>query len=104
MTPAVDRTKKSPTSPATMIPAAGRTKGSFELTGYEEPLQKVIDVIKNVVIAIFACVLFSGSCSLYSAQVPPMVDGVPLFSRVGFALSIALAVYSVKKLIKAAGK
>ncbi len=82
----------------------GRTKVSFELTGYEEPLHKLIVVIKNVVIAIFACVLFSGSCSLYSAQVPPMVDGVPLFSLVGFALSIALAVYSVKKLIKAAGK
>ena len=82
----------------------GRTKVSFELTGYEEPLQKVIDVIKNVVIAIFACVLFSGSCSLYSARVEPMIDGVPLFALIGFALSIALAVYSMKKLIKAAGK
>jgi ubiquinone biosynthesis protein len=82
----------------------GRTKVSFELTGYEEPLQKVIDVIKNVVIAIFSCVLFSGSCSLYSARVEPMIDGVPLFALIGFALSIALAVYSMKKLIKAAGK
>ena len=82
----------------------GRLKISFELTGYEEPFQVLIDVITNVVLAIFACVLFSGSCRLYSAQVPPLVDGVPLFSLAGFAMSVALAIYSVKKLIKAAGK
>ena len=82
----------------------GRLKISFELTGYEEPFQVLIDVIKNVVIAIFACVMFSGSCRLYSAQVPPLVDGIPLFSLAGFALSVALAVYSVKKLVKASGK
>ena len=82
----------------------GRTKISFELTGYEEPLQVLVDVIKNVVLAIFACVIFSGSCRVYSASVPPLVDGVPMFALAGFALSIALAVYAVKKLIKAAGK
>ena len=64
----------------------------------------LIDVIKNVVLAIFACVVFSGSCMLYSAQVPPMVDGMPLFALIGFAVSIALAIYSVKKLVKAAEK
>ena len=82
----------------------GRLKISFELTGYEEPFRVLVDVIKNIVIAVFACVLFSGSCSLYSAQVPPLVDGIPLFALAGFAVSIALAIYSVKRLVKAAGK
>lgn len=82
----------------------GRLKISFELTGYEEPLRVLIDVIKNVMIAVFACVLFSGSCRLYSAAVPPLIDGMPLFALAGFAVSIALAIYSVKQLIKAAGK
>ena len=82
----------------------GRLKISFEMTGYEEPFHVLIDVIKNVVLAIFACVMFSGSCMLYSAQVPPMVDGMPLFALIGFAVSIALAIYSVKKLVKAAEK
>ena len=82
----------------------GRLKISFELTGYEEPFHVLIDVIKNVVLAVFACVLFSGSCSLCTAAIPPLVDGISLFALVGFAVSIALAVYSVKKLIKAAGK
>ena len=82
----------------------GRLKISFELTGYEEPFHVLIDVIKNVVLAVFACVLFSGSCSLCTAAIPPLVDGISLFALAGFAVSIALAVYSVKKLIKAAGK
>ena len=82
----------------------GRLKISFELTGYEEPLHKLIEVIINIVLAIFACVLFSGSCRLCTSSIPPLIDGVPLFALAGFAVSVALAIYSVKKLIKAAGK
>ena len=80
----------------------GRLRVNVELTGYEDPFHVLIDVIINVVLALFACVLFSGSCSLYSASVEPMVDGIPLFSLIGFAVSIALAVFSVRRLIKAA--
>ena len=82
----------------------GRLKMSFEITGYEEPFRVLIGVITNVIIAIFACVLFSGSCQLYVAGIPPLIDGVPLFSLMGFAVSISLAIYSVRKLLKAAGK
>ena len=82
----------------------GRLKVSIEPTGYEEPLRVLVDVIKNIVLAIFACVIFSGSCRLYSVSAPPLIDGVPLFALAGFAISIALAIYSVKKMIKAAEK
>ena len=82
----------------------GRQKISFELTGYEEPFRILIGVITDVVLAIFACVLFSGSCRICTASIPPLIDGVPLFAIAGFAISIALALYSIKKLIKAAGK
>ena len=80
----------------------GRLKISFELTGYEEPFHVLIEVIKNVLIAIFACVIFSGSCRVYTASMPPLIDGVSLFALAGFAVSIALAIYSIRKLIKAA--
>ena len=82
----------------------GRLKISFELAGYEEPFRVLIEVITNVLIAIFACVIFSGSCRVYAAAMPPLIDGVPLFALAGFAVSIALAVYAIKKLIKAARK
>ena len=82
----------------------GRLKISFELTGYEEPFHVLIEVITNVILAIFACVLFNGSCTICTASIPPMVNGVPLFAVAGFVVSIALAIYSIQKLVKAAGK
>ena len=80
----------------------GRLKVNLEPTGIEKTLHVVIDVIINVLLAIFACVLFSGSCQLAAAMIPPLVNGVPLFSIVGFAVAIALSIFSIQKLIKIA--
>ena len=82
----------------------GRLKVSFEQTGNEKTLHVMIEVIINVLLAIFACVLFNGSCQLCAVMVPPLINGVPLFSIVGFAVTIALAIYSIQKLIKIARK
>ena len=78
----------------------GRLKVNLEPTGTEKTLHVLIEVIINVLLAIFACVLFSGSCQLATAMIPPLINGVPLFSIVGFAVTIALAIYSIQKLIK----
>ncbi len=82
----------------------GRQKVVFELSGYEEPLRLMTEMLINLVLAVFACVLFSGSCKLCGMMLPPYVEGVPLVALLGFVASIALAIYSVKKMIKAAGK
>ena len=82
----------------------GRLKVNLEPTGIEKTMHVVIDVIINVLLAIFACVLFSGSCQLAAAMIPPLVNGVPLFSIVGFAVAIALSIFSIQKLIKIARK
>ena len=82
----------------------GRLKISFELTGYEEPFRILIEVITYVVMAVFACVIFGGSCLLCTTSLPPLIDGMPLFGLIGFPTSIALGLYAVKNLIKAAGK
>ena len=80
----------------------GRLKVSIEPTGNEKTLQMLINVIVNVLMAVFASVLFNGSCQLCTAMIPPVVNGVPLFSIAGFSVSIALAIYSIQKLIKIA--
>ena len=80
----------------------GRLKVNLEPTGIEKTMHVVIDVIINVLLAIFACVLFSGSCQLAAAMIPPLVNGVPLFSIAGFAVAIALSICSIQKLIKIA--
>ena len=82
----------------------GRTKITIEVSGYEEPFRTLIDVIKNVMLAVFACVLYSGSCSLCHTTMAPMVDDIPLFALIGFAVSISLGIYSIGKLIKAVKK
>ena len=82
----------------------GRTKITVEAAGYEEPFRIFIDVIKNVMLVVVACVLYSGSCRLCSTTMAPMVDDIPLFALIGFAVSISLGIYGIRKLIKAAAK
>jgi ubiquinone biosynthesis protein len=75
----------------------GRLKLNFELTGYEEILNSLSDTVRSVVLALFACVLFIGSCILSTADIQPKTpDGQPLVAAVGLIFSIALAIYTVK--------
>ena len=76
----------------------GRMKIGFELTGYDELLQRLEDLVKHIALAIFACVLFTGSCMLCTADIQPQTNGIPLVAMIGFIVSIALAVYAVGKL------
>ncbi len=79
----------------------GRMKMNMELTGYEEILRKTETTIFNIVLAFFACVLFFGSCILTTADINPKTSGgVPLIAAVGIVFSIALAIFTVRKMLK----
>ena len=79
----------------------GRTKVNFELTGYEEILKSLNATVKNVVLALFACVLFFGSCILTTADIRPKTpDGQPLIAAAGIIFAIALGIYTVKRMSK----
>ena len=65
----------------------------------KEPFRVFIDRIKNVMLAIFACVLNSSSCT---TNITPMAHDNPLFALIGFAVSIAPGIYSIRRLNKAA--
>ena len=79
----------------------GRMKMNMELTGYEEILRKTENTVFNVVLAFFACVLFFGSCILTTADISPKTSGgVPLIAAVGIVFSIALAIFTVRKMLK----
>ena len=81
--------------------ARGRTKINLELTGYEELLKKGGESIRNIVLAIFACILFIGSCILTLADISPKAPGgMPAISGIGLIFSVALAIYTVKNLGK----
>ena len=79
----------------------GRLKMNMELTGYEEIIDRAEKTVLNVVLAIFACVLFFGSCILTTADIQPKTShGVPLLAVVGIIFSIALGIFTVKKMLK----
>ena len=79
----------------------GRMKMNMELTGYEEILEKTEKTVFNIVLAVFACVLFLGSCILATADIGPKASGgVPLIAAVGMVFSIALAIFTLRKMLK----
>ena len=81
--------------------AKGKMKINMEITGYEEPLEKIGVYIKYVVLSLIACVLFIGSCILSSVDLYPKTEnGMPLIAVGGIVFSIALAIYSIRKLTK----
>ncbi|MBR2852701.1 MAG: hypothetical protein IKE81_00110 [Clostridia bacterium] len=78
----------------------GRMKMNMELTGYEEIVEKAEKTILNIVLAVFACVLFFGSCILATADINPKTSyGTPLIASIGIVFSIALAIFTIKKMV-----
>ena len=81
--------------------AKGKMKMNMELTGIDEPLEKIGVYVKYVVLSLIACVLFIGSCILAGYDIQPKTENnIPLLSVVGIVFAIALAIYSVRKLTK----
>ena len=81
--------------------AKGKAKINMEITGLDEPLGKVGVYIKYVVLAFIACILFIGSCILATVDLQPKTsNGMPVIAMAGIVFSIALAIYSVKKLTR----
>ena len=79
----------------------GRSKVTIEVTGYEELLKKGAKTLKNLVLALFACILFIGSCILCTADIgPKTTGGIPFIAGIGLVVSIGLGIYVVKKMTK----
>ena len=79
----------------------GRTKLNLELTGYEDLAEKASATVVNVIFAVFSCILFLGSCILCTADIQPQTDtGVPLLAAACMIFSIALAIYTIRRMTK----
>lgn len=79
----------------------GKLKIGFEITGYEEPVSKLAALVKDVIFALFSCVMFAGSCTLCTTDIRPLIsNGMPLIAAIGFVISVALAIFTIKDLVK----
>lgn len=77
----------------------GNMKINLELMGYDSLMNSLSIMIRNIILAIFSCVIFTGSCVLCMTEIGPSTkSGMPLISAVGFLFSIALGTYSVKQM------
>ena len=56
--------------------------------------------MKDLILALFASVLFAGSCTLCTTKIQPQVDGIPIVALIGFVLSAALAIHTILELWK----
>ena len=76
-------------------------KINLELTGYEDLLNETNKMVQYAIFAIFACVLFFGSCILCMTNIQPQTAfGMPLLAVVGFLFSISLGIYTVMQMSK----
>ena len=81
--------------------AKGRTKINMELTGIEEPLEKIGAFTRNIILAIISCVMFLGSCILGSVDLQPKTSsGMPLLAVIIMVFSVALGIYAVGQMTK----
>jgi len=79
----------------------GRMKVNMEPTGYEDMLDDLHTGVRNIVLAVFACVLFLGSSILSSVDIQPKTpSGQPLIAAVGIIFSIALGIYTIRRMTK----
>ena len=77
----------------------GKTRVRVELSGYEEPLNRIFYFLRYTVLTLVALVLFIGSCILCTTDFKPLLaNGMPLPAVAGIVFSIALAIFSIKKL------
>ena len=77
----------------------GNMKINLELMGYDSLMNSLSIMIRNIILAIFSCVIFTGSCVLCMTEIGPSTkSGMPLISAVGFLFSIALGIYSIKQM------
>ena len=86
----------------------GRSKVSVELTGYDAIMQKITGMFGNAVLAVFACVIFIGSCLLLLASCITTKTAeqlgtlliVPMAGVFGLLISIALGIYTLRRIRK----
>ena len=102
----INVSKKASKLPSTIVElisniAKGKLKTNIEITGLDEPLDRIGYFLKYTVLVLIGCVLFLGSCMLAQVDIQPKTpNGMPLLSVVGIVFSISLTIFAVGKLFK----
>jgi ubiquinone biosynthesis protein len=73
--------------------AKGQTKINLELTGAEEPMQRLNRMVDKIVICILSAALLIGSSLICTTNMRPKILGIPAIGFLGFVASTVLGVW-----------
>lgn len=80
---------------ATKMLTRGQLRVNMELTGAEEPMRRLSDMVNRLTMALIVVGLYVGSSIVYYAGVPPIVFGVPVVGFLGYIVAFLLSVWIV---------
>lgn len=71
---------------------SGQTKVNLDLTGSEEPLRKLDQMINKVILALLVAALLLGSSTICTTQMTPKIMEIPLLGFVGYLIAFILSI------------
>lgn len=69
---------------------SGQTKVNLDLTGSQEPLQRLDKMINKMIMAIISAALLLGSSTICTTQMTPKIMEIPLLGVIGYLVAIVL--------------
>ena len=79
----------------------GHMKINLELTGYNDLMNSLGDMINNTILIIVGCVLFSGGCRLCATDIKPIApNGMPLIALIILMAGVSLIIFALKRIFK----
>ncbi|MCI5774515.1 MAG: AarF/UbiB family protein [Erysipelotrichaceae bacterium] len=78
----------------------GQIKIKLELTGLDEPLDKIDNMVNKIILAIICSGLLIGSSLVYTTKTPDNFSGIPAIGALGFFLALILGCVIVLDIIK----
>ncbi len=73
----------------------GQLRVNMELTGAEEPMRRLSDMVNRLTMALIVVGLYVGSSIVYYAGVPPILFGIPIVGLLGYVVAFVLSVWIV---------
>lgn len=88
----IKKLKEMPMDLANLIQmtAKGQTKINMEITGSEEPLSKIEEMVNRGIIALLAAALIIGSSMIATTDMSGKIFGIPLLGTLGYISSIIM--------------
>lgn len=71
----------------------GQSKINIELTGSEEPIRKLSNIVDRLILGIIDAALFMGSSVMCLTNMQPQIFDIPLLGVFGYACAIVLTVW-----------